>query len=194
MPPTGQAGRQFGKWDGYLASDSSSVALNTQKEPYPWSTYQKGAIIASMLLQESKGPKKRDLSDKIVVNAEIRALNSTETLKPRASRSAPSWRQTRAMIDSGSSFDIIDPFLAKQLNLQVKPLPRPIAKYLDGSNPTVYGQTSLELRITDQNRQFRHQVAQLLVMDSPDYPMLLGMPWLRRWNPIPDFRAKIISF
>jgi hypothetical protein len=147
-----------------------------------------------MLLQESKGPKERDLSDKIIVNAEIRALNSTETLKPRASRSAPSWRQTRAMIDSGSSFDIIDPFLAKQLNLQVKPLPRPIAKYLDGSNPTVYGQTSLELRITDQNRQFRHQVAQLLVMDSPDYPMLLGMPWLRRWNPIPDFRAKTISF
>jgi hypothetical protein len=98
------------------------------------------------------------------------------------------------MIDSGSSFDIIDPLLAKQLGLRVQPLPRAVGKYLNGSHVTIYGQTSLYLRIWDKDRQFRQQVAQFVVMDSPTYPILLGMPWLRHWNPIPDFRAKTIRF
>ena len=37
-------------------------------------------------------------------------------------------------------------------------------------------------------------MAKFVVIDSPKYPILLGMPWLRRWNPIPDFKAKTIRF
>jgi hypothetical protein len=191
MPFKGQTSQGVGKRESYSANGSDSVAPNSQKEPYPWSTLQTGAVIASMLLQNSKRPNATNQSDKIFVNAEIQPFQPKLASGPQK---ALHWHQTQAIVDCGSSFDIIDPYLAKQLELQVHPLPKLLAKYLDGSNVTIYGQTSLHLRITDHEGQVRQQLAQFVVMDSPQYPIVLGMPWLEHWNPIPHFGTKTIRF
>jgi len=89
-------------------------------------------------------------------------------------------------IDSGSDVSIIDEELALQLGIQRVRLPQPVpANALDGHLlGTVTHQTTPVHMIMSGNH---HETIQFHVLRSPQIPLILGYPWLRRHNPNIDW-------
>ena len=96
-------------------------------------------------------------------------------------------RQVQAMIDSGAASDFLDLTLAKKLNIPTQLLPHPQAvTALDGRplEPGKVTEATQSLRLTI----FQHQQEETLyLIDSPEYPVILGHPWLCRHNPHIDW-------
>lgn len=98
------------------------------------------------------------------------------------------------LVDSGSDASFIDFELAKKLNLETFPLPRPMeASALDGR---------LLCRVTHHTQplqlSFQDGHTELLVFHvfrSPEHPIILGYPWLTLHNPHIDWSTgKIIAW
>lgn len=90
--------------------------------------------------------------------------------------------QVQAMIDSGAAGNFLDLTLAKKLKIPTQLLPHPQAvTALDGRplEPGKVTEATLSLRLTI----FQHQQEETFyLIDSPEYPVILGHPWLRRHN------------
>ncbi len=98
----------------------------------------------------------------------------------------------QAMIDSGAAGDFLDLSLAKELGIPTQLLPRPQAVMaLDGRSlePGRVTEATQSLRLTIHQHQ---QEETFYLIDSPEYPVILGHPWLRRHNPWIDWSAGTI--
>uniref|UniRef100_A0A8C5N9Y2 Gypsy retrotransposon integrase-like protein 1 n=1 Tax=Gouania willdenowi TaxID=441366 RepID=A0A8C5N9Y2_GOUWI len=99
-----------------------------------------------------------------------------------------------AFVDSGADESFIDRSVVRQMAISTKPLDSPIdAKALNGK---------LLARITHQTRPVTLRLSgnhaekiPLHIIDCPQTPLVLGIPWLRQHNPQIDWTAgKIISW
>lgn len=90
------------------------------------------------------------------------------------------------LIDSGADASFIDSGLATQLNLSREPLPKPVpARALDGHLlGIVTHQTSSVGLLMSGNH---HETLRFHIINSPQIPLILGYPWLRRHNPHIDW-------
>ncbi|KAL0161345.1 hypothetical protein M9458_045070, partial [Cirrhinus mrigala] len=98
----------------------------------------------------------------------------------------------QAMIDSGAAGDFLDLSLAKELGIPTQLLPHPQAvTALDGRplEPGKVTEATQSLRLTIHQHQ---QEETFYLIDSPEYPVILGHPWLRRHNPQIDWSAGTI--
>ncbi|KAL1278510.1 hypothetical protein QQF64_025183 [Cirrhinus molitorella] len=87
------------------------------------------------------------------------------------------------MIDSGAAGDFLDLSLAKKLGIPTQILSYPQAvTALDGRplEPGRVTEATQSLRLTI----LQHQQEEIFyLIDSPEFPVILGHPWLHRHNP-----------
>lgn len=96
-----------------------------------------------------------------------------------------------ALIDSGAEANIMDIELARQLGLETQRLPSPVpARALDGH--LLGTVTSITAPISMTLSGNHHEEIRFHLLHSPDQPLLLGYPWLRRHNPHLDWTTGTI--
>ena len=90
------------------------------------------------------------------------------------------------LIDSGCDASLIDDQTACKLGIKRVPLPRPVkARALDGQLfATVTHKTEPVRLLLSGNH---HETIQFHIFHTPDLPLVLGYPWLRRHNPHIDW-------
>ncbi len=118
---------------------------------------------------------------------------------PNAVLSVPvtlSWEghqhQVRAMIDSGAAGDFLDRSLVRRLGIPSQLLPRPqTVTALDGRplEPGCITEITYPLRLTVLQHQ---HMEEFYLIDSPEFPVILGYPWLHQHNPCIDWLAGTI--
>lgn len=96
-----------------------------------------------------------------------------------------------ALIDSGADESFLDCELAQQMDIETVPLDYSLqAKALNGYLlAQVTHQTVPVLLRTSGNHQER---IKLHIIDCPQNPLVLGIPWLRRHNPHTDWSTGTI--
>ena len=94
-------------------------------------------------------------------------------------------------VDSGADENFLDRELAKQLQLIPEPLPVPReANALDGRLlcHVTHRTPALSLTISGNHAE----MISFLLIDSPQVPLVLGLPWLKRHNPHIDWSTGLI--
>ena len=93
-----------------------------------------------------------------------------------------------AMVDSGAEENFIDSGFASQVGIALEQLPSPLdANALDGQHLAriTHRTKPLELIVLGNH----HETIQFFVIPSPQTPLVLGHPWLKRHNPQFDWSA-----
>jgi transposase InsO family protein len=96
-----------------------------------------------------------------------------------------------ALLDSGADDNFMSPECAKSLGLQLSPLASCVSLQIaDGSSiPAVTHETeNLTLKIGNDVTTIRFLIAEL------NHPIILGLPWLRQFNPKIDWKTKTLEF
>ncbi|KAI5085992.1 hypothetical protein C0J45_23069, partial [Silurus meridionalis] len=91
-----------------------------------------------------------------------------------------------AFVDSGADAEFIDLKLAQQLLVPMEPLPEALLiRALDGSllGRATHRTRPLLMSVGEQHREW----LSFLVISSPQAPIMLGFPWLRKHNPRVDW-------
>ncbi len=88
-------------------------------------------------------------------------------------------------MDSGADESFIDQSLAKQLQVKLEPILSPlVANVLDGYLLCHVTHLTPPLGLlVSGNHSERHVFH---IIDSPDLPLILGFPWLKKHNPYMD--------
>jgi len=95
-------------------------------------------------------------------------------------------------LDSGADANLMDSAFAKQHNIPLVPLPMPTPVELgDGSSSSI--------SITHQSAPIQvligeHVESVVFLVMSLTFPLMLGLPWLRRHNPIINWKTMQILF
>ena len=95
------------------------------------------------------------------------------------------------LIDSGSDASLIDDETVRRLGISRIPLPKPVSvKALDGRfiGNVTHKTEPLRLLLSGNH----HETLQFHIFHSPDLPLVLGYPWLRRHNPQLDWSTGAI--
>lgn len=105
------------------------------------------------------------------------------------------WISTSAMVDSGASGNFMDLSFAQRHGVKFqKKLSPVIMETVDGSplssGPVDQETEPLEIIITPQH----HEVLSFLLISSPHFPVILGLPWLQAQNPVINWETKEINF
>ena len=103
---------------------------------------------------------------------------------------------TTAIIDSGATGSFIDTQLARRLNLETTPLSRPVkAINVDGTTNckgNITREGDVHLSFTDYTDHPHEEITRLMVLNLGKPQLILGMPWLQKWNPEIDWARKTI--
>lgn len=95
--------------------------------------------------------------------------------------------ETTAIINSGATSSFIDTQLAYQLNLLPIPFSKPVKAYnVDGTTNckgNIIQETKVDLSFVDYADSLYLETIQLMVLNLGKSQLILGMPWLQRWNP-----------
>ena len=99
--------------------------------------------------------------------------------------------ETTAIIDSGATGSFIDTQLAQKLNLETSPLRRPVKAFnVDGTancKGNITQETDIKLSFPDYSDVLHSETVRLMVLNLGKPQLILGMPWLRKWNPKIDW-------
>jgi transposase InsO family protein len=98
------------------------------------------------------------------------------------------------LIDSGSTLNVISPTTAREHNLEIKPLPGALARYLDGTPLRLEGTVVADVDVVDSIGVRRRDSIQFVISETVEAPIVLGMPFLEAWNPKTDHREKTMCF
>ena len=100
--------------------------------------------------------------------------------------------ETTAIIDCGATGSFIDLELVKLANFPLKKLDRQVKAYnVDGttnSKGNIVWETNVDLQFPKHQENVR-----LMVLNLGRKQIILGMPWLKKWNPNIDWIGKRIS-
>ena len=100
--------------------------------------------------------------------------------------------ETTAIIDSGATGSFIDPELVKLAKFPTEKLNRPVKAYnVDGtthSKGNIIWETSVDLLFPKHRENVK-----LMILNLGRRQIILGMPWLKKWNPVIDWINKRIS-
>ena len=104
--------------------------------------------------------------------------------------------ETTAIIDSGATGSFIDTQLARKLNLETFPLSRPVKAFnVDGTTNckgNITLETDVDLSFSDYSDTPHSETIRLMVLNLGKPQLILGMPWLRKWNPEIDWIRRTI--
>ena len=96
------------------------------------------------------------------------------------------------LLDCGCQRSCINPALLEGLTDLVEPLPTPLAvEYFDRSRAYITKKTTLTLQFSDGTT---HDEELLITTTPTDTPIVLGLAWLRRWNPLIDWTGLTLAF
>ena len=100
--------------------------------------------------------------------------------------------ETTTIIDCGTTRSFIDPELIAQAKFPLHKLDRQVKAYnVDGmtnSKGNILWETNVNLLFPKHR-----ETVKLMVLNLGRKQIILGMPWLKKWNPIIDWVAKRIS-
>ena len=138
-------------------------------------------------------PVKAAPPDRALVLRAARSKNSFEVKVQLESLDARTPIGTDALVDCGASGDFIDLEFAKANHLVIDRMPRAIELYnIDGtlnSQGAVQYTTSLVMRLNNHTERIT-----LFATNLGGMPLVLGMPWLRRHNPLVDWQEHKLEF
>ena len=104
--------------------------------------------------------------------------------------------ETTAIIDSGATGSFIDTQLARKLNLETSPLSRPVKAFnVDGTancKGNITWETNVDLSFPDCSDFPHSETIRLMVLNLRKPQLILGMPWLQKWNPEIDWTRRTI--
>ena len=96
---------------------------------------------------------------------------------------------TTAIIDCGATRNFIDPGLTLLAEFPLQKLERPIKAYnINGttnSKGNIVWETHVDLHFSKHTENIR-----LMVLNLGQKQIILGMPWLKKWNLVIDWIAK----
>ena len=100
--------------------------------------------------------------------------------------------ETSAIIDCGATGSFIDPELVALAEFPMKKLDRQVKAYnVDGttnSKGNIIWETNIDLLFPKHRENIK-----LMVLNLGRKQIILGMPWLKKWNPVIDWVNKRIS-
>ena len=100
--------------------------------------------------------------------------------------------ETTTLIDCGATGNFIDIGLLSKANFPLQRLPKPIQAYnVDG---TVNAKGTIRWKAhTDILFSQTKETADLMILSLGRQQIILGMPWLRKWNPRIDWSMNTVS-
>jgi transposase InsO family protein len=102
-------------------------------------------------------------------------------------KGAKEWRTLRALVDSGTTENLISHLIAKELGGEWEPTFR-TAKGVGDQEIQLFGQAQLTLRIKDDEGVTRQGEHSFSATELEEYDLMLGYPWLHRENPKINWR------
>ena len=100
---------------------------------------------------------------------------------------------TFALINSGATGNFIDPYLLSKGIFKLKALPTPIIAFNIDGTPNTKGTIRCTSDISFNTGSFSDK-AKFVVVYLSRPQVILGMPWLKKWNPIIDWINFSIDF
>lgn len=99
----------------------------------------------------------------------------------------------RALLDCGAFSVIVNQKLVRKFGLRTRPLPRPIKVYNADDSLNQSGPITDLVRLTLEMGGHKEEV-DATVANIGDYPLIIGIDWLRQHNPEIDWQDDTISF
>ncbi|XP_075871528.1 uncharacterized protein LOC142881256 [Nelusetta ayraudi] len=97
-----------------------------------------------------------------------------------------------ALVDSGADANLLDKDLAGRLQLDLNPLDKPIrVQSLDGQLLTQITHVSQPVQVSFPNNHT--ELISFHIFRSPQYPLVLGLPWLQLHNPRIDWTQGVVE-
>lgn len=100
---------------------------------------------------------------------------------------------TTALIDSGAAGNFIDLSFAKTYHISLIPCTSRMAVAALDGRPLGSGEIQyISQEVTLQTSTLHSESIQLLTIESPRHPIILGLPWLEKLNPVISWSEKQI--
>jgi hypothetical protein len=96
------------------------------------------------------------------------------------------------LVDPGSQLNLIDGVLAKELGLNVTPLPSLLAEAANGSDMGLLGATTAEVSVKDTRGRTQNHTIQFVVGKVHRYKVYLGLPWIDEHQPKMNVAARTV--
>ncbi|XP_077117015.1 uncharacterized protein LOC143773451 [Ranitomeya variabilis] len=105
------------------------------------------------------------------------------------------WISSAAMIDSGAGGNFMDITFAKEHGIEIQQRASPITMETVDGSPLISGPVDQETVPLEILLEPNHQEQlSFLLISSPHFPVILGIPWLRSQNSIINWETKEIIF
>jgi len=101
---------------------------------------------------------------------------------------------THAMLDSGASNSFINASFVREHHIPTARLDREVPVYVIDGRPIATGSITHRTTPFGLTVSTHHESLALDVTNIGDYPILLGLDWLRLHNPLIDWEAETIEF
>ena len=102
--------------------------------------------------------------------------------------------RTFAMLDSGATHSFINESFVKQHSITRVRLDESLPIHVIDGRPIITGSITHRSTIFRLSTQNHHENIALNITSIGEYPLLLGLDWLRHHNPIIDWEAETIQF
>jgi hypothetical protein len=102
-------------------------------------------------------------------------------------KGADAWRTLRALVDSGTTENLMSHLIAKEMGGEWEPN-FTMAKGVGEQEIPLFGKPQLTLRIKDDEGVTREEKHPFVTTLLEEYDLMLGYPWLYCENPMIDWR------
>ena len=98
------------------------------------------------------------------------------------------------LVDGGSQLNLLSVHLAREQDLEIRPIPNLLAEGLGGSEITIHGTTIADLDITDSRGRTKRQSVPFVVAEIKHYQVCLGLPWIDAYLPKVNLARRRVLF
>uniref|UniRef100_A0A674B569 Retrotransposon gag domain-containing protein n=1 Tax=Salmo trutta TaxID=8032 RepID=A0A674B569_SALTR len=102
--------------------------------------------------------------------------------------------QHKALVDSGAAGNFIDRSLANRLGIPIVPVDVPFPIHALDSRPLGSGLIrEVTVPITMVTQESHEESISLFLIDAPEFPVVLGLPWLASHDPIISWQQRVLK-
>ena len=147
----------------------------------PTSIPQSSVSKTTKTTKKSKNPRKQQKTIEVIQTTNVHISRvPTLTMKLHIDTDHGP-KPATALVDSGSTENLINQHLATELNLPVNELPEPVCLYqATGTEPTQTVTQYTNIHVTNDNKELK---LKLLIVKELNQQVILGMPFLAEQNP-----------